>query len=163
MKLAKRWKKTKDQDSKIISALVTEVNGLKSLLTNKNKHQANATENNPQPSNKKDKLFVPEWHIENKGKSCTCDGTTWYQCPHHKRPGLYDGMYMPHKPCDHDEWKRKKDKRWEKKRNASSDSTGDGSVKSKLQLTKSMHQALVTGGNMAAKQATSLWSKIAEI
>ena len=48
MKLEKRWKKTEDKDSKIISALVTEVNDLKALLTNNNIHQANTTENKPQ-------------------------------------------------------------------------------------------------------------------
>ena len=161
MKLAKRWKKTEDKDSKIISALVTEVNDLKALLT-KTKPQANATESNPKSTKKKDKLFVDEWRIVNKGESCTRDGATWHWCPHHKREGLYDGMYMPHKACDHAEWKRKKEERWGKKRPTPDDSASDSSSKPKLQLTESMRQALVTEGNMSAEQATALWSKIAE-
>jgi hypothetical protein len=69
---------------------------------------------------------------------------------------------MPHKAFDHDEWKRKKKERWGKKRTAANNSTGDSSSKSKLQLTESMRQVLVTEGNMSAEQATSLWSKMAE-
>ena len=75
MKLAKRWKKTEEKESKLISALVTEINDLKALLMN-NKPQANATENKPQQSKKKDKLFVDEWRIINKGESCTRQGAT---------------------------------------------------------------------------------------
>ena len=71
-------------------------------------------------------------------------------------------MYMPHKACDHDEWKRKKEERQGKKRKANNNSTGDSSSKSNLQLTETMRQALVTEGNMTDKQATALWSKIAE-
>ena len=148
MKLAKRWKKTEEKESKMISALVTEVNDLKALLMS-NKPQANATENKPQQSKKKDKLFVDEWRIINKGKSCTRDSATWHWFPHHKREGLYDGMYMPHKACDHYEWKRKKEERQGKKRKANNNSTGDSSSKSNLQLTESMKQALVTEGNMS--------------
>ena len=159
MKLAKRWKKTEDKESKFISALVTEVNDLKALLT---KTQPNATESKQKSTKKKDKLFVDEWRIVNKGESCTRDGATWHWCPHHKREGLYDGMYMPHKACDHDEWKRKKEERWGKKRSNPNDSTSDSSSKPTLQLTETMKQALVTEGNMTDEQATALWSKIAK-
>ena len=57
---------------------------------------------------------------------------------------------------------REKEARWGTKRNAPNDSTSNGSTKSKLQLTNLMKQALVTEGNMSAKQATALWSKMAE-
>ena len=126
------------------------------------KPQANATENKSKQPNKKDKLFVDEWRIKNIGEMITRDGATWYWCPYHKREGLYDGMYMPHKACDQDEWKRKKEERWGKKRTATNNLTGDSSSKSKLQLTESMRQVLVTEGNMSAEQATALWSKMAE-
>ena len=45
MKQAKRWKRSKDPSVKVMSALVTEVNYLKAILTNGTKPQANATNN----------------------------------------------------------------------------------------------------------------------
>ena len=88
------------------------------------------------------------------------DGKTWWWCPHHKTEGLFDGLYVTHKPEDHDEWK--KDKRnWMRKKNSSSSSASDGNSDSgKLQLTDSMKQALMTDGNMTEEQATALWAKL---
>ena len=158
MKQAKRWKRTKDPSAKVISALVTEVNDLKSMINEKgSKLQANATNNE---SKGKPKLFVPDWRVENKGEQVDHDGTTWYWCHHHKKEGLFDGMYMPHKECDHDAWVKKKKERWGNKRKNGNDSSTSGSKK--LALTDSMKQALVTEGNMTCEQATALWSKVTE-
>ena len=71
---------------------------------------------------------------------------------------------MPHKPSEHDEWKKKKDEKraaQKGKRNGDSSSSSKGS-KSKLQLTDAMRNALVTDGNMTAEQANALWSKLQE-
>jgi len=59
-KLAKRWKKTEDKESKVISALVTEINDLKAMSTNEHKPHAKTTDQNPKPENKKNRPFVPE-------------------------------------------------------------------------------------------------------
>ena len=159
MKQAKRWKRSEDPSSKVISALVTEVNNLKAMLTSGARRHAHM--HTHEPKGKKPKLFVPDWRIENKGETCTVDGTTWHWCPHHKREGLFDGMYMPHKECDHDAWAKKKKERWGSNKNKTShDSTRNNSTK--LQLTDSMKQALITEGNMTSDQATALWSKIQE-
>ena len=117
MKLVNRWKKTEEPASKVISVLVMEMNDLKATLTNGTKPRANTTMNNNQSWNKKSKLFASEWCIENKGESCTRYSTTWHWCPHHKRDRLFDRIYMPHKACDHDAWKKKKEERWGKKLN----------------------------------------------
>ena len=122
-----------DKDSKVISALVIEVNDLKAIITNVNKPQENATKNK-QYDTKKLKLFVPERRTVNKGESCTHGGATWYWCPHHKCYILFDGMYMPHKACNHDAWKKKKEEQWVKKRKGVTKSTGNSSTK--LQLTE---------------------------
>ena len=63
MKQAKRWKRSEDPSSKVISALVTEFNDLKAMLTNGAK-QVNATNN--ELGIKKPKLFAPEWRVVNK-------------------------------------------------------------------------------------------------
>ena len=97
------------------------------------------------------------------------DGKTWWWCPHHKKEGLFDGLYMPHKPSEHDEWKKKKDERRaaykeKKKANSSANSTSSKGDKGKikLELTEAMKNALVTDCNMTEEQATALWTKLQE-
>ena len=48
------------------------------------------------------------WRIVKEGSSKTVDGKTWNWCPHHKREGKYDGMYVAHTPDKHDEWLERK-------------------------------------------------------
>ena len=74
---------------------------------------------------------------------------------------------MPHKPSEHDEWKKKKEERraaYKEKKKGSSSSTSDNSKgdknKNKLVLTDAMKNALVTDGNMTEEQATALWAQL---
>ena len=74
---------------------------------------------------------------------------------------------MPHKPSEHDEWKRKKNERRaaykeKKKANSFANSTNskDEKGKGKLELTDAMKNALVRDGNMTEEQATALWAKL---
>ena len=57
----------------MISALVTEVNDLKDMLTNVNIPQSDSTNNN-QSDTKQSNLFIPEWRIVNNGESYIRDG-----------------------------------------------------------------------------------------
>ena len=34
----------------------------------------------------------------------------WYWCPHHKKEGQYNDLYMTHKPEDHNAWQERKDR-----------------------------------------------------
>ena len=57
---------------------------------------------------------VEAWRMKKKSDSVERDGKTWHWCPHHKLPGVFDGLYMQHKPGKgHDEWlpRRKSDKK----------------------------------------------------
>lgn len=106
--LAKRWKKTEDPSAKVISALMTKVALLESKISsNSSNLQANATG----ATTTKPKLLIPKWRTVKKGDKVDKEGKTWWWCPHHKKEGLFDGLYMPHKPSEHDEWKRQKDER----------------------------------------------------
>ena len=147
MIMAKRWKKSKDPSAKVILALATQVSNLEQKLQ---VHSTDASSSN------KPKLHIPMWRTENKGEKCGRDGKTWYWCPHHKKEGLFDGLYMPHKPEDHDAWAKNKKEAREKRKASKSD---EPSSTTKLQLTESMRQALVTQGNMTVEQANALWTK----
>ena len=165
MLLAKRWKKTEDPAAKIISALMTKVASLEGKVTSStSNHHANATDSKPKP-----KLHIPEWRTIKKGDKVDKEGKTCWWCPHHKKEGLFDGLYMPHKPSEHDEWKKKKDERLAARRSAKNGSSSANSTKSnggknknKLELTDAMKNALVTDGNMTEEQATALWAKLQE-
>ena len=61
--------------------------------------------------------MILEWRTKKKAKSVECDGKTWHWYPHHYTEGLFDGLYMPHKPCDHDAWVQDKKANAEKQKN----------------------------------------------
>ena len=94
---AQTWKKTEDPSAKVISALTTKLNYLEEKL-NSSAPSALAT------SAEKPELKIPVWRTEKKEASVQRDGKTWWWCPHHKKEGLFDGLYMTHKPSEHDEW-----------------------------------------------------------
>ena len=150
---AKTWKRTEDPSAKVISALATQVQNLKDQMSQSSALATTAGNQN------KPKLMIPQWRTEKKGERCDRDGKTWWWCPHHKKEGLFDGLYMPHKPCDHDTWvKEKKEKAEQRKRGKGTSNYSQ--KKPKLQLSDGMKQALVTQGKMTPEQATALWSNM---
>ena len=88
------------------------------------------------------------------------DGKTWHWCPHHYKEGLFDGLYMPHKPCDHDAWVEDKKAKAAKRKNKKQGGKSDKNNKSKSELTDSMKQALVAQGNMSEDEATALRNSV---
>ena len=44
---------------------------------------------------------LPRWRIKNVGPSKELGGKTYYWCPHHVKPGKWDGMYVLHRPEQH--------------------------------------------------------------
>ena len=160
MKLAKTWKKSEDPHSKVITALATQVQTLQNQLKGKSNSQANATTSGSDNKlkNKSDKekaLGFPEWRTKKGKDEVKRDGKTYWWCPHHKREGYFDGLYMPHKPEDHDAWAENK-KKWQEKRK-----TKKGNEKGKsnsLGLTEALKSALMTEGNMSEEQAKACWA-----
>ena len=118
MSKAKRWKRTEDKSSKVISALATKVTELeKQLASGGAAHATSGSGGGSGGGNKKKpKLMIPEWRTVKKGASVEKDGKTWHWCPHHFKEGLFDDLYMPHKPEDHDEWAQKKKENAEKRK-----------------------------------------------
>ena len=110
MKLSKSWKKSEDPNSKVITALATQIQTLEKKLTSKSTALATSSGGNNKGNGK---LGFPEWRTKKGKDKVERDGKTWWWCPHHKREGYFDGLYMPHKPCDHDKWAENK-KKWKK-------------------------------------------------
>ena len=129
MSKANQWKKTEDPSSKVISALVTKVQSLEDKLGAATNKSAHATSTASAPAT----LKIPVWRTIKEGDSVFRDGKTWYWCSKHKKEGLFDGLYMPHKECDHDEWAKNRKEYWKSKK--SSNSTNADKVLTLLYLT----------------------------
>ena len=49
--------------------------------------------------------------MKKEGPEKIVDGTTYWWCLHHRLEGVFDGLYMTHRPGhEHDLWKEAKDK-----------------------------------------------------
>jgi hypothetical protein len=152
------WNKQDPKDVKI-AALTTQLQDLKHhvLTTDSGDNKDKAT-----GTSKKRGGQIDAWRMKKKGNHKRVDGVDYWWCPHHKWEGHFDGLYMPHKPEDHDEWKRnrdekraayKKGKKSDNKENTSS-SGGGG----KLVLKDNMTAAMMTNFQISADQAAQIYN-----
>ena len=55
---------------------------------------------------KKKPFIIPEWKMTKKGETIEHERATLHWCKHHiHTEELWDGLYMSHKPEDHESWK----------------------------------------------------------
>ncbi len=113
------------------------------------------------------------WHFEkvNNNADCNmgeCDGKTWYWCDKHfynNKGNITQGMYVFHKPSEHDAWRAKKacfGKTFKEISPASTyakvASTGSSNTSTvKLSLSKSLQAALVTTAGLSEDQFKKIW------
>ena len=109
--------------------------------------------------------------MKKDGDSKKVDGVQYWWCPKHVFKGVFDGLYMPHRPGkEHDEWaankkkrqeeyKKKNDARKQNKSNGSSSGSGNqgsnGTQKSFV-LNEKLKAALCTQGQLTPQQLESL-------
>ena len=160
----KEWNKQDPRDAKIV-ALTTSLKEVKeqlALTTTKSDKSNNSNGNSHQ--NADGSPTIEAWRKVKDGDSKTVKGQTWYWCPKHNKnaQGKYQGLYVKHKPENHDAWYQKtygnkKDKK--EKANAASDKSTTVNPKSKLQLSNKMKSVLTSKLNISGKEATSLWKE----
>ena len=149
LEAAKSWKAPEKPDSKI-AALVTQVNELKRALATV---QSDGGEKKPGATSDR-RNNIAEWRKKKShGDSVHRDDKTWYWCPRHKGQD-YDGLYVTHKPENHDEHQRRfrKDK--------SGDTSSTASSDKKLAMKDSLKTALVAKFGCSSGEADKLWSDI---
>jgi len=88
------------------------------------------------------------------------DGKNWWWCPKHVLPGKYDGLYVTHKPEDHEDWLKRKEERRakfskDKTSNDKSAAKTDNGNKN-LVLTDNLRAALLTRCDLTGAQADAL-------
>ena len=160
-----RWDYSDPKDAKIL-ALTTKVDQLEARM----KLSANATTQKPpykQPfsdnSNSNSKyLTIDAWRMKKGELMIKKEGKTWYWCPKHVYQGKYDGLYVTHKPEDHDEWAKnrnrfkKREKKDEKDKEMTSNEFANNANENSLALSNSLKAALLTRCDLTAAQADAL-------
>jgi len=156
---ANRWQTTDPKDAKII-ALTTQVEKLVEMQT---KLAANATQAPSQ--NRQNSRFqfteIAAWRMKKGPDQMDKDGKTWFWCPHHKIEGRYDGLYVTHKPEDHDAWQKRKNERLAKRKGAKDNQredpkkTDEDGTK-KLVISDSLKSALMTHMDISPEQIDAL-------
>ena len=106
---------------------------------------------------------VEEWRMKRDGDRKVVGGKEYFWCPHHRLEGVFDGLYMQHKPGrGHEEWQERKDRmKQAKKRTGTSGGanvnvTNNDSGDKRLVLDDKMvkaKQALVTDHGFSELQA----------
>jgi len=159
-----KWLTTDPKDAKIM-ALTTQMNELLAgRYTNNEAYTSNS--DNGMKMQPKRFISIDPWRMVRKGASIEKDGKTWHWCPHHTVEGKYDGLYVTHKPEDHDEWQRKKDQNLEKKRALKGKPKTDPPAAAptngskKLVINDKLKAALLTHSDMTGAQVEELLAEV---
>ena len=158
---ANRWQTTDPKDAKII-ALTTQVEKLVEMQT---KMAENATQAPSQSRGNSRFQFteIAAWRMKKGPDQMDKNGKTWFWCPHHKIQGQYDGLYVTHKPEDHDAWLKRENERLAKRRRAKDNPKeseearkADENGTKKLVISDSLKSALTTQMDISPEQIEAL-------
>ena len=152
---ANRWENKDPKDAKIM-ALTTQVEQLVEAQKQFTALTTQKTEYKPlqaQGSRPGDFLSIKAWRMKKTENTVTRDGKTWHWCPHHKQEGEYDGLYVTHKPEEHDEWKKNKFQ-FRRNKYARSKKNDENKDDSKDEDEKDSDKKLTLNGNLKAALLT---------
>lgn len=158
----KGWQQKESGESKLI-ALMTD-------LVNKSGKKPNPERSLNAQSGKGVSTSVESWRMTKKGDTVERDGKTWHWCPDHFLKGVFNGLYMQHKPgAGHDEWLERKNKRKAQKKSGKPDGTSStsgstnnfgkksgNSGNSKLALSDKLKTVLATKLSISESEAMSM-------
>ena len=143
----------KDPKVAKINTLTTKVEQLEAQMnltahTTAQKLQSGKGYDNANNNNNSKYLTIDAWCMKKTEPMIQKEGKTWYWCPKHVSPCKYDELYATHKPEDHDEWvknrnrfNRREKKDHEKKdenKKDYSDSNNEKSLSSSIEIYSSL-------------------------
>ena len=104
-----------------------------------------------------------------QGNTKVVNGVTFWWCPHHKNEGQFDGLYVTHKPSEHDAWKADRDKKnaaWKEKRRSKTDknssSTGKRPASNRLVMSEKLKSVLVSKLSCSDADADEIWQEFSQ-
>ncbi|MGL6008733.1 MAG: hypothetical protein ACRC1D_04680 [Culicoidibacterales bacterium] len=171
------WKTELARNCQII-ALTTQISELKTEVSRLSAKAPAKQEETATPSDKPKYVFEL-WRLEKvdnklEHNMVQRDGKTWYWCDKHKHNGkngvISNGMYVTHKPDQHDNWFARKSALYSSKKGRTLAETSmndklnptNASVShntaSKLSLSKSLQAALVSTTGISEDQFNKIWS-----
>ena len=162
MVASKGWVQKESAETKLLSLLTEHAKSYK------NGGKTGGKKGGGSGSPKGTKLNIEAWRMKKVGDSKVVDGKTYYWCPHHKLNGVFDGLYMTHKPGEgHEEWLARKNKRKEKSKNGKGSSTekstsgtkatvSTANGSNKLGLSDKLKAALATKFSISETEAASM-------
>ena len=174
----REWDTKDPKDAKII-ALTTKLEAFVNSNGNNGNNSGKSGgggSGNATNTNKK-KTDIPDWRMKKLEDEKVVDGVTWWWCPDHKYAGVFDGLYMQHRPGhEHKLWKEAKDKKREERRNWKERSTGSSATGTKpnpstgatndkgnsLKLSDKMKAVLMTKFSCTEHDAMELVSDICQ-
>jgi hypothetical protein len=170
------WKTEMSRNSQLI-ALTTQLTELKTEMGKLSSAKAATRVDESKPAGGNNPKYVFElWRLEKvdnkvEHNMVERDGKTWYWCDQHKynnKGVITNGMYVTHKPDDHEAWlvRRKKPKSGTSTatlastsaKPAASASVLNESSAAKLSLSKSLQAALVTTAGISEDQFKKIWN-----
>ena len=170
------WRLESSKHAQII-ALTTQLSELKTELQALSKNNKTKDSDDKTPSGEKKYGNFEAWRLTKVNNNVEFNmieknGKKFYWCDQHQYPGCETkGMYVFHKPDEHDAWKARKDEFNKKrgKKNGPSTTTPASSSSpaaptsaastnaSKLSLAKSLQEALTTTAGLSEDQFQKIW------
>jgi hypothetical protein len=171
------WKTKVSRNSRII-ALTTQLTELKTEIGKLSASKATPKLDDGKPAGGPAKYVFQLWRLEkidNKAEHNMVerDGKTWYWCDkdrYNNKGVITNGMYVAHKPDEHDAWinRRKNGRKGGAAASTGNDPAGkptttpsvsNDSSASKLSLSKSLQAALVTTAGITEDQFKKIWAE----
>ena len=98
---------------------------------------------------------IARWRIVKGGSTKTVDGILYHWCPHHVKPGLWDGMYQTHSEAEHRGEKFGTNKVVEKDKKAEGGSNS-------LQLQSRLKEVMCTNLQLSSADVEKLFEQASE-
>jgi hypothetical protein len=173
------WKIEISRSSQII-ALTTQLTELKTEFAASKASKSTPKLDDGKPAGGPAKYVFEVWRLEKidnkvEHNMVERDGKTWYWCDKHKynnKGVVTNGMYVTHKPDQHESWTERRNKGRKggatastgndpagKPKPTTTQSVSNDSSASKLSLSKSLQAALVTTAGITEDQFKKIWAE----
>lgn len=161
------WHQNEKPDSQL-HALATRLDSMENQIQGSSSSSKPKSTKSSSFSTKK-KFGIEEWRMSKQGNTKIVNGVTYWWCPHHRNEGQFDGLYVTHKPSEHDSWKAERDRKnaaWKDKRRSKTDKSSTSSGKTpaskRLVMSEKLKSVLVSKLSCSDADADEIWQEFSQ-
>ena len=161
------WHQNEKPDSQL-HALATRLDSMENQIQGSSSSSKPKSTKSSSFSTKK-KFGIEEWRMNKQGNTKVVNGVTYWWCPHHRNEGQFDGLYVTHKPSEHDSWKAERDRKnaaWKDKRRSKTDKSSTSSGKTpaskRLVMSEKLKSVLVSKLSCSDADADDIWQEFSQ-